>query len=528
MLCMVLPALAAKPLDLQHQPASVLQSFFSANSGVKEISQKKDVNQTMHIRMQQMYAGYPVYGADAILHVPHKNKQQDGLTLSSLLATTNSHVTLNGLMYQALDADLKQAPAYLFALPHEKQAIEKAIALYQQKSGNKTGVKEEQASIMIYVDKDQRAHWAFKISFSVDVIGGMPVKPVYILDAITLEAYQVWNEVKTAAIVTAGGYGGNEKVGRLTYDALVNDAPTLTIHRDNKRQICYLANDEVTVKDARKGNSIVQFSCENKNPDHNNVYWDADFDAINGAYSPGNDALYIGKIVKDMYQKWYGLPVLEAKNGQSKMLTMVVHQDMENAYWNGSEMVFGDGQHYFYPMVSLGVGAHEIGHGFTEQNANLAYYGQSGGLNESFSDMAAQAAEYYATGHNNWHIGAEITKAKNTALRYMDEPTKDCLPQDHPGDHCSISHVKHYHEGLDVHYSSGIFNKVFYLLATSNGWNTKKAFDVMVQANAHYWNATETFASAACGVMSAAKDYGYDVTTVIKAMTNVGINTVKC
>jgi len=50
----------------------------------------------------------------------------------------------------------------------------------------------------------------------------------------------------------------------------------------------------------------------------------------------------------------------------------------------------------------------------------------------------------------------------------------------------------------------------------------------MVQANTHYWTSTDGFATAACGVVWAAKDYGYNVDTVTKAMAQVGISTAKC
>ncbi len=59
-------------------------------------------------------------------------------------------------------------------------------------------------------------------------------------------------------------------------------------------------------------------------------------------------------------------------------------------------MTFGDGASYFYPLVSLDVSAHEVSHGFIEQNSNLIYSGQSGGINEAFSDMAGEAAEFYS------------------------------------------------------------------------------------------------------------------------------------
>jgi Zn-dependent metalloprotease len=175
----------------------------------------------------------------------------------------------------------------------------------------------------------------------------------------------------------------------------------------------------------------------------------------------------------------------------------------------------------------LGVGAHEVSHGFTEQNSKLMYWGQPGGLNESFSDMAAQAAEYYVTGHNQWQIGPEIMKFDNMALRYMDHPAKDCdlfglgLP-------CSIEHVKDYTDALDVHFSSGIFNRVFYLIGTAAGWNTHKAFDIMVLANRHYWTANSNFLDAACGVMDATRAYGYPEEAVVAAFKSVGLDVSYC
>ena len=182
------------------------------------------------------------------------------------------------------------------------------------------------------------------------------------------------------------------------------------------------------------------------------------------------------------------------------------------------QMYFGDGVKLFYPLTSLGVGAHELSHGFTSQHSNLTYEKQSGGLNESYSDMAAQAAEFYALGKNSWQIGPEIVKGKG-ALRYMDDPTKDGK---------SIAHVDDYTDDLNVHYSSGVFNKVYYTLGTSKNWDPRKAFDVMVKANTDYWNANSTFADAACGVMHATEDYGYSTDAVINAFNVVGIDVSSC
>lgn len=92
-----------------------------------------------------------------------------------------------------------------------------------------------------------------------------------------------------------------------------------------------------------------------------------------------------------MYQDWLGAPPLAFQ------LQLRVHYSSgyENAFWDGAAMSFGDGASTFYPMVSLDVTSHEISHGFTEHNSGLVYSGESGGMNEAFSDMAGEAAESY-------------------------------------------------------------------------------------------------------------------------------------
>jgi vibriolysin len=177
-------------------------------------------------------------------------------------------------------------------------------------------------------------------------------------------------------------------------------------------------------------------------------------------------------------------------------------------------MTFGDGATTFYPLVSLDVAAHEVSHGFTEQNSGLVYSGQSGGINEAFSDMAGEAAENYMKGSNDWLVGAQIFKG-NGSLRYFEDPTRDGS---------SIGHASDYYDGIDVHHSSGVYNRAFYLLANTSGWNTRKAFEVFVLANRLYWGANTTYDQGACGVTKAATDLGYSLTDVAAAFTTVGVN----
>lgn len=526
---------AAQAIDLSHQPASLLRSFAATPAAavnpvkMEEVSRSVDFNQTLHVRVQETYQGHPVLGGDAVIHIPQGVK-----TAKSFMAVANAlqenKGSMNGTVYQDLQADLAATPISKLQPVQGEKALSHAIKMYQQTEGAHHTIKNEQTKLIVYLDKNKKAHWAYQVNFYAfpTKAGEMPAKPLYILDALTFDVYKQWNDIKTLDNVMAGGFGGNKKMGKLIYDGLNAPYPKLQMQRDAATQTCYVQNDDVTVQ--RFGGEVLNFPCTAVSVDHDQIYWNESFDMVNSGYSPANDALYAGRVIKDMYQSWYGIPVLVKPDGTAMQLKMIVHiVFMDNAFWDDVEqrMLFGDGQYYFYPLTSLGVGAHEISHGFTNQHSNLIYTEQSGGMNEAFSDMAAQAAEFFAYGKSSWQIGGEIYKLKDReSLRYMDKPTKDCKVDEVPGLMCSIDHASQYVEGKDmnVHYTSGVYNRAFYLLANTPGWDTKKAFDVMVKANRHYWTANSTFAQGACGVVKAARDHQFNEKDVVNAFKEVGVS----
>lgn len=526
-------AFAATAINLRHQSISTVNSFAAANpNGIqfKEISRNMGLKKTLHVRMQETYAGYDVWGADAVAHIPNGGKTVK--SIANVMAAANQG-SMNGIVYDNLSADLQNTNTALFTNDQAQRAIQASVAAYQGKVGAKSAVSEEQSTMIVYVDKANKAHWAYKTSFIAAPVkaNDRMTKPTTIIDATTFEVYAQWDDIKNldTVAVDGGGFGGNVKMGRMAYDGLRMHYGKLSITRDPKTKICTLVNDEVVVKDYNT-NSPMKFGCVTQNKAHSNVYWDGSFDAVNGGFSPGNDAFFGGQVIKRMYNEWYNVPVLTTKNGSPMKLSMVVHMlNYDNAYWDGKQMTFGDGYNMFYPLTSLGVSAHEISHGFTQQHSNLQYYDQSGGMNEAFSDMAAQAAEVYAygVGKNSWEIGPEIFKAEGEALRYMYQPSKDCKGGT-PGDWCSIDDASQYVADMEVHHSSGVYNHFFYLLGTTEGWNAKKAFDVMVGANMNYWTANTTFSEGACGVISSANDLGYDVNAVKAAFDGVKVDYSAC
>ncbi|WP_164012434.1 M4 family metallopeptidase [Pyxidicoccus trucidator] len=225
-------------------------------------------------------------------------------------------------------------------------------------------------------------------------------------------------------------------------------------------------------------------------------------------------------------------------------LTSTVHYSTNyvNAYWDGTQMVYGDGDGV--NSIELGkdadVTVHELTHAVTERESNLTYSGQSGGLNEAMSDTFAAICESWQSGSWStaaaiWMVGEDIWTpgTPNDALRYMDDPAKDGASKDWAANVTS---------GTDVHYSSGVPNLAFALLSKGGlhprGRSTinvpaigvEKAGRIWYKANTDLFTASTTFAQAKTWTIQAAVDLGYDVATqdAVKAAweaVGVGVTT---
>jgi Zn-dependent metalloprotease len=163
--------------------------------------------------------------------------------------------------------------------------------------------------------------------------------------------------------------------------------------------------------------------------------------------------------------------------GMSLRSSIHFGDNYDNAFWNGTQMAYGDGSgEIFIPHCKgVDVVAHELMHGVTQYTLQLVYADESGGLNESLSDvfgsMFRQWTNKQSVEQADWLIGADIlgTKVKAagyTCLRDMADPeSTKCIGQ-------QISHYSQYQTGMDPHESSGIANLAFYRIATALGGNS--------------------------------------------------------
>ncbi len=184
-------------------------------------------------------------------------------------------------------------------------------------------------------------------------------------------------------------------------------------------------------------------------------------------------------IVRDFYQKGFNRDSIDG-NGMKFVSSVNYGKNYENAFWNGSQMTYGNPgpESPFKTFMLLDVAGHEITHGVTEKEANETYYGQSGALNESNSDifgvMINQYAKHQTADQADWLVGPGIWKdgIHGRALRDMlnpgtayDDPQigKDRQPAD-------MAHYKKTSsDNGGVHYNSGIPNHAFALFAKATG-----------------------------------------------------------
>jgi Zn-dependent metalloprotease len=208
--------------------------------------------------------------------------------------------------------------------------------------------------------------------------------------------------------------------------------------------------------------------------DQAGVFTDAD--ATWGGFAPtdpataGVDAQYGAAVAWDYFKNVHGRNGI-ANNGVGARNRVHYSTRYNNAFWSDSCfcMSYGDGDGItFNPFASIDVAGHGMTHGVTSRTSNLTYLGESGGLNEATSDIFGTMVEFYAANPDDpadYLIGERLYKSGARALRSMIKPSSDGVSAD-----CWYSSVR----DLDVHYSSGVANHFFHLLAegTSQGSRT--------------------------------------------------------
>jgi Zn-dependent metalloprotease len=283
------------------------------------------------------------------------------------------------------------------------------------------------------------------------------------------------------------------------------------------------------------------------------------FDATRGSTLPGaivrsegakpakdrdaNEAYDYSGVTYDFYQQVYGRNSLD---GNGLRLDSSVHyrNRFNNAFWNGKQMVYGDGDNQVFTHFTgaIDVVGHELTHGVTQFTSALVYEAQSGALNEHFSDvigiLVKQWKNKLTAPKSDWLIGKGVLApgVRGVALRSMKAPGTAYNDPSTLGRDPQPAHMKNFldtdQDNGGVHINSGIPNKAFYNVAIALGGNAwEKAGKIWFNAFTRKLHANAQFVDAANATFEAAGElFGpgkAEQVAVADAWRNVGVTVAK-
>ena len=468
---------------------------------------KDPVGEATVIRLQQMYEGVPVWGSTQVAHVG-----KDGVLK-----------VVSGTVMPDLDKKEKLK---------NKNKIEekKAIAIAQQDLGFTPKYEvEPSADLHVYQNGTETTYaYVVKLNF----LDPEPGNYYYFIEADSGKVLNKYNTihnaaneskapVEPAAGATAKPVTGANKIG--TGKGVLGDTKSINTT---------LSGSSYYLQDNTRGAAIYTYDGKNRTALPGTLWADTDnlFNATRDAAAV--DAHYYAGVTYDYYKKTFNR---NSYNDAGAPLKSTVHygKNYNNAFWNGSQMVYGDGDGTTFIAFSGGIDVvgHELTHAVTEYSSNLIYQNESGALNEAISDIFGTLIEYYDNRNPDWEVGEDIyTPGKaGDALRSMSDPTKYGDP-----DHYSKRYTGTSDNG-GVHTNSSIINKAAYLLAnggthygvTVNGIGKDKVGAIYYRANTLYLTQSATFSQARAALVQAAADlYGAnsaEVTAVKQSYDAVGV-----
>ena len=438
-----------------------------------------DADGSEHVRLARRFQGLRVIGGDLVVHSGRGG---------AFLSTSQS---------------LSREPRVdLRAQRSAGDAAAAALARYS------AYVASEAPELVVYA-RGELPRLAWDVRLGGALADGTPSRLHVIVDAQSGVLLDAWDAIQTAPAVGSG-------------ESLFAGAVSLNTTKTLGRY---------TLTDGTRGGAATvdmnngSFGKGKRFVDTDNLWGDG---STANRQSAAVDANYGAAVTWDYFKNVHGRSGI-ANDGQGANSRVHYGSNYANAFWDDGCfcMTYGDGNASIYPLVSLDVAGHEMSHGVTSRTAGLIYSGESGGLNEATSDIFGTMVEYYANNANDagdYLIGEKIYKTPGDYLRSMIRPSIDGASSD-----CWFSGVG----SLDVHYSSGVANHFYFLLAegttggapsptcvagntrvatgtaTLTGIGRAKAERIWYRALTVYMTSSSNFAAARAATLAAADDlYG--------------------
>ncbi|MFD1143417.1 M4 family metallopeptidase [Larkinella insperata] len=452
-----------------------------------------------HIRMAQTFQGIPVYGSELVAHL------------------TNGTVTLLNGQYKVVKNANTTARISL------QQATERAFKDVGKESVVRTfgqnllDLKPSQGALCLYPMGDKTV-----LAYEVTIRPNMIERWQYMIDAQTGAVLNKYNH-------TCGVDGPVKATGK----DLNGIAQDLNGYQSGSGYYLIDASrgmfdSEASTMPQKPVGAIVTLDARSKRDEDgnlnlffvtspNNTDWKAT--AISAHTNAG--------LAYEYYLNVHKRNSLNGKGGSILSIINVVEEDgsgMDNAFWNGGYMGYGNGNKGFKPLAGgLDAAGHEMTHGVIENTANLVYQDQSGAINESMADVFGTMID-----RDDWTIGEDIilkSAYPTGAMRSMSNPNQDGPKVRGYQPKTMDQFIVTKGDNGGVHANSGIPNYAYYLFATKVGKD--KAEQIYYRALTNYLTRSSKFLDLRLAVIRATGDLfgaeGAEVKAAREAFDTVGV-----
>jgi Zn-dependent metalloprotease len=480
-------------------------SFFLLNSS-------KDKLGYTHYRYQQTYNSIAIEGTMLIVHARRNKIESINGDAASVFNIANSPVILESIA-------LQKALTYL---PSKKYFWEN-----KQFKNSRTSVNPFLPKGELKIIPANRNLKDLRLCYKFEILSMKPLKGSFIyIDAVTGE--KVF-EKPAILHIDETGTAETKYSGTQTISTTKNTSGNYILKEDDRGNGIETRDLRTQVDQSDAQGNFTSYDFEDSDNYWNNVNAQLD--------EAATDAHWGAEMTYDYFFNEHGRNSID---GNGIKLRSYVHLDTDgqaNAFWlpNKNSMFYGEGQGL--ALTFLDVAGHEITHGLTSHSANLVYQGESGALNESFSDIFGKTIEHYARPSNwSWEIGID----GGNALRSMQNPKSKQDPDTYEGSNWAITTSQDDNGG--VHTNSGVQNHWYYLLVeggsgtndqneayqvTGIGWD--KAGEIAFRNLTVYLTNNSNYAEARQYSIQAAVDLFGGCSPEVESVTNawyaVGVGT---
>lgn len=464
-------------------------------------STKSEFNGNFHIKSQQTHNGIKIWGKEIITHY---DAQNNGIGLNGNLLEIKSDISaINISELQAIEIvknDLKSKTKFQ-KIPKELVETLELDTLHSETIYVANSINSLLLCYHIEIHPNIKEHWNYFISTESGEIVNYFKSSCHIDGPKTTTALDLNNVLRPVNSFLNGS------------NYVLTDASKPMYNTSTKNGI-------IQTLDAKNsyGSNFKTSSISNTNNIWNNPT------AVSAHYN--------ASVAYDYYLNNHGRNSIDDKNGNIYSIINVVDDDgtaMDNAYWNGKAMFYGNGSVAFKPLAGgLDVGGHEMTHGVVQNSANLIYQGESGAINESMADIFGVMMD-----STDWNVGEDVVKSNyfpSGALRSLSDPHNGGTSLN--DNSFQPKHMNEKYNGAQdnggVHINSGIPNYAFYLLATSIN-SRQKAAKIFYRALTVYLTQNSNFFDLRVAAIQSATDlFGANsnfVTQTANAFDAVGITS---